>query len=63
MGVVCLWHVGSEDDYECTFGGKTISAGLAIKVVPMTDVGAAPEIEMHDEVAALLDSDEVKQRS
>lgn len=37
--------------------------GLAIKVVPVTDLGAAPEVEVYDDGAEVLDSDEVSERS
>lgn len=53
----------SEDDYERTFGGKTISVGLAIKVIPVVELAATPEIEVYEEVAALLDSNEVRHGS
>lgn len=56
-GISEEYHI--EDDYERTFGGKTISVGLAIKVIPVVELAATPEIEVYEEVAALLDSNEM----
>lgn len=48
-----------EEDYERTFGGKTIAAGLTVRFTPTADVGALPDIEISDEVEDILDRDEV----
>lgn len=50
----------SDEDYERTFGGKTIAAGLTIRVTPTDDLSAPPEVEVSPEVEAELVKDEVR---
>lgn len=49
----------SDEDYERTFGGKTIAAGLTIRVTPTDDLSSPPEVEVSQEVEAELVKDEV----
>lgn len=48
-----------DEDYERTFGGKTIAAGLTIRVTPTDDLSSAPEVQVSPEVEAGLVKDEV----
>ncbi|CAM9878684.1 unnamed protein product, partial [Hapterophycus canaliculatus] len=47
------------EDYERTFGGKTIAAGLTIRVTPSDDLSSPPEVEVSPEVEAELVKDEM----
>lgn len=51
-----------DEDYERTFGGKTIAAGLTIRVTPTDDLSSPPEVEVSPEVEAELVKDEVRAR-
>lgn len=51
--------VRSDEDYERTFGGKTIAAGLTVRVTPADDPSSPPEVEVSQEVEAELVKDEV----
>ncbi|CAN0161016.1 unnamed protein product, partial [Ectocarpus sp. 12 AP-2014] len=48
-----------DEDYERTFGGKTIAAGLTIRVTPTDDLSSAPEVQVSPEVEAGLVKDEM----
>lgn len=48
-----------DEDYERTFGGKTIAAGLTVRVVPTGDLASPPDVEILKEVEAELSKDEV----
>lgn len=48
-----------DEDYERTFGGKTIAAGLTVRVVPTDDLTAPPRVDISKEVEAELSKDEV----
>lgn len=51
-----------DEDYERSFGGKPIAAGLSITMTPMDDVSAAPLVEVAEGVEAELVKDEVRRR-
>lgn len=67
LGALSLFSLGacpllihfSDEDYERTFGGKTIAAGLTIRVTPSDDLSSPPEVEVSQEVEAELVKDEV----
>ena len=46
-------------DYERAIGGKTIAAGLTIRVTPTDDLAAPPEVDVAEDVEAELVKDEV----
>eukprot|EP00752_Nemacystus_decipiens_P001917 g1846.t1 len=48
-----------DEDYERTFGGKTIAAGLTIRVTPTDDLSSPPEVEVSQEVEEELVKDEM----
>ncbi|CAM9280876.1 unnamed protein product [Scytosiphon promiscuus] len=48
-----------DEDYERTFGGKTIAAGLTIRVTPTDDLSSPPEVEVSPKVEAELVKDEM----
>lgn len=48
------------EDCERTFGGKTIAAGLTIRVTPMENLAEPAEIDIPEEIEAQLVKDEVK---
>lgn len=50
-----------DEDYERTFGGKTIAAGLTVRITPTDDLSSPPEVEVSAEVEAELVKDEVRE--